>query len=195
MKSLIQFLKETTVAGDVCVPNTPRKKPLRRRGKFNKKRTVSERFLVEMKSQIVYSDPITKQYVALTAHAKNDRTYRPWWDSFQDESFTRYVQKILRRLDSLYRQKIKNRDSKIDFAYAEEFGVISKDGKRGMVISLRDTGGNNFTSFSIVTVLNADAKDSASKEKVFLRRLDDEHTITLTEGIEQKTVPVLMFID
>lgn len=142
----------------------------------------------------VYVEPETGQYVETTIHSGKDRIDRQWWDSWKDESFTKFVGKGLRRLNSLYKEKIKDPNYPIDFRYQEEMGILNKDKSKGMIISLRDTGGNKFTSFAIVTVLNANAVDAKS-DKVFVKVKSDKHLITLNESTQEEKEYFYITID
>ena len=139
-------------------------------------------FFLESKETVVYKNK-HGQTVSLTNHVEQDREHRKWWKSYEDEEFLKFVEPTLKIL--------KGRDRK-DLKYKSDWAIISKDKKRGFIISLRY---NNLedknNSFAIVTILNADTKDARAKE-IFIGGVDDKQKITLKESKEE--IPILLFV-
>ena len=139
-------------------------------------------YLTEAKETIVYSNKYG-QTVSLTNHVEQDRDHRKWWKDYNDESFLKFVEPALKILQGRDRKTLK---------YKSDWAIISKDKKKGFIISLRY---NNLEdkndSFAIVTILNSDAKDARAKE-IFIGGVQDNQKITLKESKEE--IPILLFV-
>lgn len=129
---------------------------------------VNEQF--ETNEEIVYKKHDTKQYVSVSKHFEQDRKNRVWWKSYKDPNFTTFVDKALTILQNLYKRKLdvihkikKAEDNPhikgLKFIEREEFAFFTPDKSKVMLVSLRLTGGNYATSFSIITALNTDSSD------------------------------------
>lgn len=96
------------------------------------------------------------------------RWYRAWWDNPQDTSFSfikNKDRKIMVYLNIFLNHVFKRKPSEL--VYRETWAVVSKDVKRALVFSLRWTKATSKNdSGTIVTILNADAKDAHNKDKV-----------------------------
>lgn len=138
--------------------------------------------LMEAKETEVYKNRYG-QKVTLTGHVEQDREHRKWWKDYSDEEFTKFIEPALKILKSRERDKLK---------YKADWAIISKDKKKGLIISLRYNGlTDKNDSFAIVTILNSDAKDARSKE-IFIGGVQDNQKITLKESKEE--IPILLFV-
>ncbi len=139
-------------------------------------------FLIEAQETVVYKNKYG-QTVSLTNHVEQDRDHRKWWKDYNDESFLKFVEPALKILQGRDRKTLK---------YKSDWAIISKDKKKGFIISLRY---NNLEdkndSFAIVTILNSDAKDARAKE-IFIGGVQDNQKITLKESKEE--IPILLFV-
>jgi len=153
MKSLHQLLEEAKVVGYIN-PDT-----------FKKKETFTPKpkstFQTKALSDVVYDQDGKK--VRLTAHI-DTRQHRPWWDDVQDESFQKYLRKGLEIL------------SKRKASRNEEYALMSKNGKRALIISAKEGKKDRYTNFDIMTILNAEAA-GMEKEKIFIKKIDDKNKI------------------
>lgn len=139
-------------------------------------------YLIEAKETVVYSNK-HGQKVTLTNHVEQDRNHRKWWKSYEDEEFLKFVEPALSIL--------KNTDKK-ELSFKQEWGIISKDEKKGFIISLRynDKTDKN-DSFSIITILNSDSEDAISS-KVFMKGIKDNKMIIINES--NKEIPILYVV-
>lgn len=129
--------------------------------------------LIENRETPVYKNNKTGQYVTLSKHVQDDRAHRRWWKNTDDPEFIKFIEKPLRYLANRDRNQLKFRD---------EWAVVSKDGKRALIISLRyNQKSDKNDSFNIMTILNSDAQDSADKNKLFIN-VNQGQKITLTES-------------
>lgn len=106
--------------------------------------------LLEAEEQKVYTND-NGQSVYFSNHAWNDRLERKWWDDCNDDEFLKYIIPAL--------ETLANKDKK-ELHYRDEYAIVSKDGKKGFIISLRpnlDSG--RYDSFAIVTILNRKNKE------------------------------------
>jgi hypothetical protein len=136
------------------------------------------------KELVAYKNTTTNQKVYSTGHFINDRGHRIWWEDFNDPKFTEFARICLSRLYYLKKKWDKDKSSapKVTFTFREVFGFITTDKKRAWVTSLRDSGNGEYTSFSIMTVLNVDTPDAKAKEVYFSKEVHPMD-IRLTESV------------
>lgn len=122
------------------------------------------------------------QFVSLTKHVEMDREHRKWWDSYEDESFLKMIKPTLNHL---------NKSERKDLRYRDEWAILTKDKTKGFIISLRyNQSTDKNDSFAIITILNSKAKDSASKDEIFVN-VDANKKFVLNES---KQVEILLYI-
>jgi hypothetical protein len=148
---------------------------------------------------LLFKGDKSTQYISLTSHGQDrEEQDSAWWEkgNFDDPIFSDFGNRCLRRLKSIHDKK----NSSIEFKFRGDigFGQLeegSKKPRKGFMGSLRMSMSQTvqeYTSFAIVTILNADAERAQNKEYIEFRRLRPDQIILLNPLKSKKEATSLL---
>lgn len=146
--------------------------------------------LLQEANEVLAYDDGKGNLVYAPKHEDKDISHRGWWDSFEDESFLKYVKKGLEVIP-----KRKPAGTGIRFALVDK----KNKPKRALMVSTRTNKRNGkITSFDIVTILNKDSKDIRGDLKLAIADSNiivcenKENQVFMVEGYE---VDYIIYVD